>query len=99
MTGYFIEYIIVDENAYMSTIHTDFKNMNSFVNILRLSYEELKKRNIKYVIQTVTLDDWENILKNVTTWTIVSHDNKYELYDVRCDIDDFLFNIGKSLGL
>jgi len=101
-SGYFIEFIIDNDNndvAYMGAINCDFINIKAFVNLLRNSCDDLIKKNIKKIQQTVTYDDWDSILKSCTTWKIISKNDQYKFYDVECDIDDFLYNYGKALDI
>lgn len=99
LTGYFIEFIIKDDIAFIETINTNFVNIKAFTNLLRQSVNELQNLNIKKIRQTVTYDDWNTILDGNTTWTIIKKDDKLGLYDIECLIIDFLYNFGKALDI
>ena len=98
ITGYFIEYILSDNTAYMNTVHCDYINIKPFIQLMRVSIEKLKERNINKIRQTVSIEEWKTCIKN-TTFQKITEDTALEICDIECDIDDFLENFGIILRL
>lgn len=100
MTNYVLEFILIDnQTAILNTVYSDFSNILAFVNLLRLSYDKLVERKIKYVRQLVTRHDWDSFLKNKTSWKIVKENMIEQTYEIECDIENYLYNLGVGLGL
>ena len=101
ITGYRLEYIIdTDSCAETGVAITDYHNMRAFVALLRSSIDQLKNNEgIKYIIQHVHDEEWDNFLKGKTSWTIITTDLKHHIYTIKCDIDDYLENYGVAIGI
>ena len=99
LTQYFVEYIENDNIAYINAIGSDYKNLKAFLALLRSSVDNLKKKNICKIRQSVAFSEWENYLINKTTWEIKKIDNMMKIYEIECPIDDFLENYGIGIGL
>jgi len=97
LTGYFIEFIIKDEYAYLNTVMTDYHNLKAFFVLLRNSVDSLIKLNIKKIKQTISHEEWELYLNGKTTWKIIK--TTQEVHEIECDINDFLQNYGVGIGI
>lgn len=101
ITGYLVEYIIQKDLAYMNTIMYDYssdsKNIKLWFQLIKNSIESLKKNNIKYIVQTVSLDDYNNFLKKDFQLK-----NKFEaegICEIQSPIENFLDNFSKGMDL
>lgn len=101
ITKYKIEFIInsTRDTALLNLVVCDYVNMNAFVSLLRSSIIQLMNKNVKTIMQTVTITEWEMLLEGKTTWEQVSVDMENSICDIRCSIDDFLHNFGIGIGL
>lgn len=99
ITGYFIEFILKDEYAYLNTIMTDYINLKALIVLLRNAIESLKKLNIKKIRQTVSHEEWEMYLYGKTSWEIIPYKTTMDIHEIECDINDFLQNYGVGIGL
>ena len=97
-SGYFIEFILKDEYAYINTIICDYIHIKTFFVLLRNSIYDLVKLNIKRIRQTVSDEEWNMYLKNRTSWYIINNGDM-NVVDIECSIDDFLQNYGVGIGL
>lgn len=98
-TGYYIEFIIDVESksALMGTIVCDYVYFKAFLNLLRLSVDNLTKQNIKKIRQKVPFDEWKSYLENKTSWLVIDINN--DIYELECDINHFLENYGIAIGM
>lgn len=101
ITKYAIEFVVNQEkkNAYLNLIVSDYKHLKPLFSLLRTSIDTLAKKDITIISQTVSKGEWDLYLKNKTTWKITSHDKKSNIYDIECNINDFLENFGIGIGL
>ncbi len=101
VTKYSIEYIIDTDlnNATLNTILCDYMHIKAFMSLMRISIDKLIKKNIKTISQSVSIEEWEMYLKNKTTWEIKKYDKNNGIYDIDCNIDDFLSNYGIGVGI
>ena len=99
VTNYKIEYLIQDDKCLMNTIVTDYKHMKPLLSLIRNSIDNLKKMDIKIVVQYVSVEEWDKYLKDKTTWKIVNKDDLNQVVMVECSINDFLENYGKGVGI
>ena len=103
ITKYKIEYIINNDSnnnvAILNTIICDYKNLKAFFALLRTSIDKLTEKKITTIQQTVSFQEWNTYLKNKTTWKIINTDNKIQIYDIECPINDFLQNYGVGIGI
>ena len=101
LTGYYIEFIINNDIVYINTIWWDFNNHKAFLQLLRKSIEQLNniKPRIVKIRQTVSKQDWDNIIKENSTFNIISENKILQFLDIECGIDDFLENFGRILEI
>ena len=101
LTKYYIEFIVdTDTNiAFLNTLITDYQHLKPLFSLIRSSIDNLDKKNVKKIVQTVSKEDWELYLKNKTTWKIVNDDIKNQICDVECEIGSFIENFGVGIGL
>jgi len=91
---YKISYIINQDIAHINTIETDYKYPKALLLLLKDSINDLKSRNVKKIQQLIVKED-KQYLEN-TTWKILT-EKDYIL--IESEIDEFLINISKSLGI
>lgn len=101
LTGYYIEFIINNDMVYINTIWWDFNNHKAFLQLLRKSIEHLNniKPKIEKIQQTISKEDWDNVIKENSTFNIISENKILQILDIGCYIDDFLENFGRILGI
>lgn len=103
ITKYKIEYILDDTNntnvAILNTIICDYKNLKAFFALLRTSVDKLSEKKITIIRQAVGFFEWNNYLKNKTTYKIINIDQKAQIYDIECSLDEFLQNYGIGIGI
>jgi len=86
---YLINYKTME--ASMADIVIKDKYIKAHYVLLRESIDDLTRRGIKYIYQNVTKEDWDNYLKDNTTWKIVKiYPN---ILTVKCGIDKCLENL------
>jgi len=104
ISGYMIEYMVLDKSAHFNCLNIDISELNStewklFIQLVRRSINTLKDEGIENIYQSVNLDDWYGFLKNVTNFRIHKEDPKIGICEIYCSTNDFLENFGKGLGL
>ena len=101
ITKYRIEYIINNSKhtALFNTVISDYKNMKAFLALIRSSIDQLIVKNIQYIMQCITFEEWDNYLKDKTSWTIETSNNNQQIHMIICPINDFLENYGVGIGL
>jgi hypothetical protein len=104
ITGLYIKYKIFDDtSAYMSDINLNFEEeyLCSSLLIIRNSIDELKRRNIKELLQYAPKKDYDDYLRHTTTWSIVSEDTIAGeiVYLLKCSITNAIKNIGEGIGI
>ena len=89
--------VIGDNIAQLTNVQMDFSNIKLFHILLRDSIESLKSDKIELFCKEISKDDWNNYLKDKTTWKIIKEveDTVY----VQCPIDQVLTNFAKGLGI
>lgn len=98
ITNYKLHYSLNNDHAVLTNVEFDYKNFYAFSFLLRQSIDSLYSLNIDYVLQYVTKYDWENYLKNKTTFTIYSDLNN-DIYLLKSNITEFIKNYSTGLGL
>ena len=98
ITDYVVIFKINKENneALLDEIISDYKNIKALFILLRGAIDTLSEENIKKIKQYTTTEDWKNHLQNKTSWEIIEQ-NDYIL--ISCDINEFLQNYAKGLGV
>jgi hypothetical protein len=102
ITKYKLEYIVDDTDkkvAYLNTILWDYQNLKAFLTLLRNSIDKLSQQGVNKINQCISHDDWELFLKGKTSWRVINSDENIRLYDIECDINEFLYNFGIGIGL
>lgn len=101
ITNYYIEFIVDEEKkeAIVNTIICDYKQIKAWMSLLRTSIEKLKSMKIQTIIQSVSYFDWNNYLKNKTSWKISNDDKINQVYEISCEINKFLENYGIGIGI
>ncbi len=100
ITKYRIEFVVDVEKqcAIMNYLLTDYKHLKPLFLLIRSSIDNLEKIGIKKIVQTIKKEEWDEYLKNKTTWKIIN-DDSLSIYDIECDISTFMENFGVGIGL
>jgi hypothetical protein len=82
---------------------SDFKILDSgspveLALMLKNMTYELKKLNIDTIIQQVTKEDWNGILKKLDNFILVNENEQYQYLNVKCEIEKFPEGVMRSLG-
>lgn len=93
--------IEIDNNNGVALINEI--NMESYapvelVMMLKTMEEELKNMDVKYIIQQVNPEDWDNILKSIEAFEYINKNTKYDYINVRCKIGEFTEAFMFALG-
>lgn len=101
LTGYCVEYLIHPDKTTAETgfVWSDYENIKAWLSLIRHSIDKLKEEGIQYIIQRIDQQEWINHLKGKTSWEIISTDNKYNTYVIKCSVDTYLENYGVGIGL
>lgn len=96
---------IGENNIHIENIIIDPKMPKSLFTLLRLSIDDLEDEDCRTVTQTITDDDWENIIKKDGKWSIAkveyvcTSDMKLrKFYVIKCDIKDAVECVARGLG-
>ena len=76
----------------MSYIDSNYEYPKALAQLLRKSIDDLKNVGIKIITQTTTKEDWDNYLKDKTSWKIKMSRNDPDInciVIIECDIDNF----------
>ena len=97
ITNYEIELYYDEEYALINNIKTDHIYMKSLILLLKNMINWINVKNIKIIKQYVSLQDYNEILKNLTTFEIESNEN--EILLIKCKQEEFLDNYCKATGI
>lgn len=84
--------------ALINNLNIEYAAPVDLVAMLKKCEFELSKIGIKTIIQHVTIDDWNNILKGGGTFNLEHISNEQNYAAVSCDIDMLSIAIMKGLG-
>jgi hypothetical protein len=87
ITENFIEFRKDGSNLWIEKYFVDPENGKLFAMLLKESFTKMKKKGCKTYMQYVSVEDWENFIKNIPEWKIVSLDNVKKLMLLSCDIN------------
>ena len=94
ITGYFFHVTISNKYAYINDICTNYSNLMAFFTLMRNTIDELKTLGVRHIMKSVYTQEYNDMLKEKTTWKIVKTyvDNTC---DIMCSIDDYINNFDK----
>jgi hypothetical protein len=84
-----VELDIPRHEVLISSMEIQHNSPVELVFLLKTMVEELKKVNIHHIIQQVTKDDWDTILRPQKIFALVNVNDRYDYLNVRCEIDRF----------
>lgn len=99
LTDNWILYKANDNIADMVQFSIDYKNMKAFFSLINESVHKLKSKGLTKIQHIVTISDYNDFLKNKTTWNIINEDKLSQTYMLECDIDSFKQNFAIGHGL
>lgn len=85
ITENFIEFKIDGDCAWIEKYYIDPDNGKLFMMLLKESFIKMKENGCKFHMQYVSIDEWENGIKNIEGWSIDSVSDDSIL--IKCDID------------
>lgn len=86
ITDNFIEFRQEGSKLWIDKYFIDQENGKLFAMLLKESFSKMKKKGCKEYFQYVTTEEWDNYLKNIQEWKIVSVDDANKLILLKCDI-------------
>lgn len=82
--------------ALVNSMDIEYHSPVELVMMLNYACDLLNQSNIKQILQQVTHDDWDNVLKSDKLFKkIISND---DFVTVSCDINNFSESVMKALG-
>lgn len=96
----YVEYVIKNQEAHMERTYFPEYYIKAYILLLSESIKELEKKNIKYLVQRITIEDWESNISKIEEWKqkkylINEEKNTVVIY---CDIDIAMVAILKAFG-
>jgi hypothetical protein len=86
------EITILEDTSYFVILSLEPKHYKTFLLLLKKGFEYMKSNNVKYVKQTITLEDKELFKKS----SFVEENN---VLIVKTDIDMFLEELCNAMGM
>ena len=86
--------IVLCEYTYI-----DYEYYKSYFLLLKTGIDESIKRGYKYFSQLVTIEDYNNCLKDDDRWIIKNTDNLLNTYIIQCNLTDALECICRGFGI
>ena len=92
---------ITQDVADMKLFNIDESNFKLFCKLIVELVDELKLKNIKYMRQMVMLEEYNEFLKNKTTWKIVDKNevSTSNIVLIECELDKFINNFAQAHGV
>jgi hypothetical protein len=88
------------KEAWMELVTYSPEYIKTFILVLKNAIEDLKNKHntLKYLVQTVTLEDWNDFLCKSHKWKVIEKNNNYGIVVISCDINDAIQLICSGLG-
>lgn len=93
-----MEIDISKKQALVNNMEIKYDSPIELALLLKKIETELAKINITTIVQQVTFEDWETILKNLAIWKIIEENKEREFITVVCSIDKFAEAVMTALG-
>lgn len=93
-----VELDIVRKEALINNIDIEYHSPVELTVLLKNMVNELKKIDIRHIIQQVTKDDWINVLKDDKIFSFINENKIYGFINLKCEIDKFPEAVMKGLG-
>lgn len=87
----------INEISYTFDNNTNSEYITEFVLMLNGFCSELKSKGIDKIMQPVLLDDWNDILSNISEFKLLNEKDSF--VHVICDVNQFPIAFMKSMGL
>jgi hypothetical protein len=96
----YINYKLLDTGyIWMEQHYYEPKYIKMFVNLLTFSINDIISKNkYKYFVQKVLIEDWNEHLKSLKTWTLLEENLYLGTVDIICPIENAIHNICSGLG-
>jgi len=88
-----------DESVLFDHTYIDYEYCKSYFLLLKMGIDMSIKKGYKYFRQLVTIEDYNNYLKEDNRWNIKSTDIILKTHIIECDLTNALECICKGLGL
>ena len=90
-----------EKEAYIESSNIDPNIYKSYFIILRKSIENLTSKGYEKIVQSVSIADWDDYLKDDKRWKIKSIVKYFNVdhYLIECNIEDAIGCISRGLGV
>jgi hypothetical protein len=85
----------IDFPNFNQTINSD--RMKSFFLLLRNTIDSLKELGIKLIRQYITINDWDTIFKDKSSWKLIDQSNEFCI--IESNIENAIENISIGFGM
>lgn len=107
-----IEYVSV-QKAHSITVEIDLQRFQALINsinitqgdnvaelalLLRHVSDNLDSIGVKSIIQQVHVNDWENILKNISYFKYINMNEQHEFVNIMCSTKEFPSAFMEAIG-
>jgi len=86
------------KQCWIVNYELDVTNKQLFIMLLKEAISSMKELGINQFIQMVTNDDWNNLLQDNKSWTILNEEC-INTKLIGCDIEEAPVCVAKGLGL
>lgn len=93
-----MEFDFMRHEALISEMKIEYQNPVELTMLLKRIVIELKKFNINYVIQQVSPNDWDTVLKEDGIFQFVNENKLYKFYNIKCELDRFPEAVMRALS-
>jgi hypothetical protein len=93
-----LEYDFIRHEALVSEMNIKYQNPVELAILLKNIVNELKRYNIKHIIQQVSYSDWNDILKEHNIFQLVNENKIHGFYNVKCELERFPEAVMKALS-
>ena len=87
------------DNVLCEYTNIDYDYYKSYFLLLKMGIDESIKRGYKYFNQLVTIEDYNNCLKDDDRWKITKTDNILNTYIIECDLMNALECVCRGFGI
>lgn len=87
------------DNAHIENIEFDDINLKSFFNLLMDVINVSKEYGVNTFTQVVSDEDWNNILHEISGWSIMYEIKDMKAKIIRCDAKNVVECIGSGFGV
>jgi hypothetical protein len=96
----YIEYIIKNDEALMERSYFPPEYIKAYIFLLNKSILDLEQKNIKKLVQRITVEDWDTNIKFIDIWKQKKYlyNEQEDTVVIYCDIQNAMNAILKAFG-